>query len=91
MKKVIILLSALILGVATSCDIFPTETLEPGETARRRRRGSRNSQAKGPALDETLESASTKEAIPQGRIFQVRYRGRIFLLLFFVKGEIIWN
>ncbi len=33
MKKVIILLSALILGVATSCDIFPTETLEPGETA----------------------------------------------------------
>ena len=33
MKKVIILLSALILGVVTSCDIFPRETLEPGETA----------------------------------------------------------
>jgi len=40
---------------------------EPGETICCGAEGaSKNSQAKGPALDETLESASTKEAIPAG-------------------------
>lgn len=33
MKKVIILLSIVVLGIASSCNIFSRETLEPGETA----------------------------------------------------------
>ena len=66
----------------------------PGETDLiQSRRGSENSQAKEPVSDKTLESVSTKEAIPfrenlSGKIQRRKY---IFLPLFYVKGEIIWN
>lgn len=52
--------------------------MKSGETVQlRRRRGCRNSQAKGPVLDGTLERrAGTEEAIRDTwRIFQVRDRG----------------
>jgi hypothetical protein len=57
------------------------------------RRGTENSQVKGPAPDRLWRAQCTKEAIPSGRIFQVNKQreGTFFLPLFIKKENTIYG
>ncbi len=63
-------------------------------SARKHRRGTENSQVKGPIPDRLWRAQCTKEAIPSGRIFQVKKQreGSFILPSFYEKGEYnLWN